>query len=326
MIRSRIVGTGRFLPEKVLTNVDLESMMDTSDELIRQRTGIHQRHVAEEGTGSSRLGIPAAQRALAAANVDPMDVDLVICCTMTPDFVFPATACLIQDGIGAKAAAAYDINAACSGFVYSLSIADAHIRSGMHKTVLIVAAEMLTAHINWQNRDTAVLFGDGAGAAVVQACEGDHGILTNFMAADGSDLELLMLRAGGSRVRITPENVAGPDRDIVMRGKELFKRAVRAFGDAIERALADSRLTAEEVDVFVPHQANSRIIFTAAKRLGFPEEKIFLNIDHVGNTVAASIPIALDEAVEKGVIQEGNVVLLAGFGAGLTWGSSMVRW
>lgn len=326
MLRSRIVGTGRYLPDRVLTNDDLEKMVDTSDEWIRGRTGIRERRMAEKGTGCSDLGVPAGLRALEAADTKPIDVDLVLCCTITPDYMFPSTACVIQDRIGATRAAACDINAACSGFVYGLSMADAYIRSGMYTTVLLVASEVVTPLLNWNSRDTAVLFGDGAGAVVVRAEEGEHGVLATFLAADGSDRELLMIRAGGSKMVITPENVTSSERDIMMNGKKLFKRAVVAFGEAMERALDASGLTVADVDLFVPHQANARIIHTAAKRLGFPLEKVFLNIDHVGNTVAASIPIALDEAVEQGRVKSNDIVLLAGFGAGLTWGSAMLRW
>jgi 3-oxoacyl-[acyl-carrier-protein] synthase III len=326
MLRSRIVGTGRYLPEKVLTNKDLEQFMDTTDEWIRQRTGIGQRHVAAEGTGSSDMGAIAAQRALASADVDPMDIDLVICCTMTSDYLFPSSACLIQHKIGAKRAAAFDLNAACSGFVYSVSIADALIRSGANKTVLVVGADLMTNRISWEKRDTAVLFGDGAGAVVMRGEEGDHGVLTSYICADGGPHDLLYLPCGGSLNVIRLDNIDEIDLGIVMKGRELFKYAVKAFGEAAERAMTDSGMTVEDIDLFVPHQANTRIIYSVAERLGLPKEKVYMNIEHVANTVAATIPIALDEAVEQGRIKTGDKVLLVAFGAGLTWGSAMLRW
>lgn len=326
MIRTRILGTGQHLPEKILTNHDLEAIMDTSDEWIRQRTGIAQRHVAADTEGSSDLGVPAARRALEAAGVDAAEVDLIVCCTTTPDHIFPSTACLIQKGIGAKRAAAIDVNAACTGFVYGLSIADAMLKTGSYTTALVVGAEVLSKHLNWNRRDTAILFGDGAGAVVLRREEGERGVLSCFLGADGDFGDLLYMTAGGSKEHITEANVNSPSRDIVMNGRELFKKAVVLFGEAAQKALDAANAKVDDLDLFVPHQANTRIIYAATERVGIPEDKVFVNIDRVANTTAASIPIALDDAVKQGRLKEGSLVMLAAFGAGITWGASLVRW
>ena len=326
MIRARVIGTGHYLPERVLTNFDLEKMMDTSDEWIRQRTGIEQRHVAAPDQATSDLAVLAAQRALKDSGLAPFDVDLIICCTTTPDHLFPATACLIQHRIEARNAAAFDLNAACSGFVYGLATATAFIESGRFRRVLLIGAEVATNRLNWRNRDTAVLFGDGAGAVVLQGEEGDRGVLSTYLAADGADANLLMLPAGGSRIVPTKENIGTEVHDFQMRGQELFKRAVLAFGSAIQKALEQNGISASDVDLFIPHQANVRIIQAAADRAGLSGDKVFLNLDKVGNTTAASIPIALDQALQAGRVVPGKLILLAAFGAGLTWGSAVIRW
>ncbi len=326
MTRARIIGTGQYLPPKILTNHDLAQMVDTTDEWIQQRTGIRQRHVAEEGAGSSDLGAEAARAAIASAGIDAADIDCLICCTMTSDYLFPSAACLIQHKVGAKRAAAFDVNAACSGFIYALSIADAYIRAGMHKTVLIVGADLMTNRLSWDRRDTAILFGDGAGAVLLRADDGDRGLLMTHTAADGGFHELLYLPAGGSKQVIRCDNVDGLDLGIVMSGRDLFKKAVNAFGAAAQKALDDTGFTIDDIALFVPHQANTRIIYSVAERLSIPREKVFVNIDRVANTVAATIPIALDDAVKEGRLNAGDLVLLVAFGAGLTWGSAMVRW
>ena len=326
MIRSRIRGTGHYLPEKVLTNHDLEKLVDTTGEWIRQRTGIAQRHVADEGVGSSELGALAARKAIEAASIDPEEIDLIICATMTSDYLFPSTACIVQHKVGAKRAAAFDLNAACSGFIYSLSLADSLIRSGTHKTILIVGTDIMTNRLSWDRRDTAVLFGDGAGAVVVQGEEGDNGVLMTHLGADGGPHELLYLPSGGSKQVIRCDNVDELELGIVMSGRDLFKKAVVLFVEAAEIALRETNMTVDDVDLFVPHQANTRIIFSVSDRLNIPREKVFVNIENVANTVAATIPIALDEAVREGRVKPGSVVLLGAFGAGLTWGSAMVRW
>ncbi len=327
MIRARIVGTGQYLPERILTNHDLEQMMDTSDEWIQQRTGIRQRHVAEPGQGSSDLGAPAAAEALEHAGVDPAEVDLVICCTTTPDYLFPATACLIQERIGARNAGAYDVSAACSGFVYGLATADAFIRSGVHKTVVVVGAEVLSNRLNWKRRDTAVLFGDGAGAVVVRGEEGEQGVRNVHLGSDGGAADILVMPTGGSVQPYEQHPLESEERVAIdMRGKELFRKAVMAFAVATEKALAAGELTIGDVDLFIPHQANTRIIYTAADRLGLDHDKVYVNIARVGNTTAASIPLALDDARKEGRLTPGANVLLAAFGAGLTWASALIRW
>ena len=326
MIRGRIVGTGHYLPENLVTNHDLEKMVDTSDEWIQQRTGIKQRHFAAPDESTSDMGVIAAQRALDNAGVAPEEVDYVICATCTPDHGFPSTACLIQNGVGAKRAAACDMNAACSGFIYGLEAADAFIRAGVYNTILLVGAEKLTMYIDLEKRDTAVIFGDGAGAVVVRGEEGDRGVFTTFTGADGSAFDLLNTPYGGSRNPITPENVGEAKSGIIMKGQELFKRAVRAFEEAVEKALSKAKIDGDDIDFFIPHQANTRIIFAAAERMNMSEEKIVINVDRVGNTSAASIPIALDELNRSGRLEEGAWVLLAAFGAGLTWASSLLRW
>ncbi|MBI5093978.1 MAG: ketoacyl-ACP synthase III [Candidatus Hydrogenedentes bacterium] len=326
MIRSRIIGTGSFLPPKVVTNFDLEKIMDTTDAWIQQRTGIKQRHIAEPGVGAADLGAPAARAALDAAGVRPEDIELIVCGTTSPDYLFPNTSCLIQHQIGATRSAAMDVNAACSGFMYALSTANAYVRAGVYKTVLVVGAEVLTYLLNWDKRDTAVLFGDGAGAVVLRAEKGEHGILTTHLGADGGAKDILWMEAGGSKCKVTAENVDGPERDVRMKGTDLFKRAVVVFGEAAQKALEATNMTVADIDLFIPHQANTRIIYTAAERLGLDREKVFVNIDHVANTTAASIPIAIDEALRTGRIHGGDIIMLAGFGAGLTWGSVLLRW
>lgn len=326
MTLARIVGTGRYLPKKIWTNDDLAKMMDTTDEWIRQRTGIEQRHIADESEAASDLCIAAARQALDASGVTPQEIDLVICCTVSPDHIFPATASIIQDKLGAKQAAAFDVNAACSGFVYGLATAHAFIRSGVYKTVLLCGGEMVSNRLNWSARDTAVLFGDGAGAMVLRAEDGDRGVLSVYLRSDGGEMETLYMAAGGSRLPLTPENVRGPDFTVKMKGPELFKRAVIEFGDAINKALDANGMTIADIDWFIPHQANLRIIQVVGQRLGLPEEKVVINIQRVGNTTAGSIPIALDEIVREGKVKEGQKILVASFGAGLTWGSAMIRW
>lgn len=326
MVRARIVGTGHFLPEGVVTNFDLEKIMDTSDEWIRQRTGILRRHKVEPGVGPSDLATEASLRAMESAGIGAADIDFIICATCTADYLIPSSACLIQDNLGVKGAGAMDINAACSGFLYGLEMADAWLRVGKYQTVLVVGAEVLSARTDYADRNTAVLFGDGAGAVVVRAEEGDRGILSTYTNSDGSLKDILAIPAGGTRQTITPENVDRVERNIIMDGQAVYKRAVLAFGDGTRAALEQSGLEGGAIDLFVPHQANKRIIDSAARRLGIAEEKVYLNLDKVANTSAASIPIALDQAVAEGKLQEGLVVLMAAFGAGLTWASAIVRW
>ena len=326
MIRARIIGTGHYLPEKVVTNFDLEKIMDTTDEWIRQRTGIHQRHVAAEDQAVSDLGLEAARRAVADAGIAAEEIDYVLTATLTPDYFMPSAACLIQHRLGATHAAASDINAACSGFVYALQMADALIRAGVHKTILVVAAEVLSVRVDWSKRETAVLFGDGAGAVVLRGEEGERGILTTFTGSDGGAWDILVIHAGGSHTPVTPLNATTLDLGITMNGRELYKRAVNAFGEAVDKALGNLQLTGEDLALFIPHQANERIITSATKRIGLADEKVYLNLNKCANTSAASIPIALDQAKSQGRIKDGDLVLMAAFGGGLTWGSAVVRW
>ncbi len=326
MFRTRIVGTGHNFPEKVLTNADLEKVCDTTDAWVRQRTGIQQRYIVEDGQGPSDIGVPAALRALEAAGLSVSDVDIILFCTTTSDYVFPAASCVLQEKLGLANTPAFDVNAACSGFMYGLSTGDAFIRSGQYETVLIVASEVATNRINFTKRDTAVLFGDGAGAVVLRGEEGDRGVLTTHLWADGSGREILWLPVGGSVIPAKRDTVDTDLNTIHMKGKELFKRAVVEFVAAAKVACEAAGVSLDDIDYFVPHQANVRITEAVGQRLGFGPDRVVSNIDRVANTVAASIPIALDEAVRDGRIKEGDLVLLASFGAGLTWASSIVRW
>jgi 3-oxoacyl-[acyl-carrier-protein] synthase III len=326
MIHARITGTGHYLPERVVTNDDLSKFVETSDEWIRQRSGIEQRYFAAPEQAVSDLGTEAGRLALADAGITAADLDNIICSTLTPDHKMPSSACVIQHNLGASNAGASDLNAACSGFVYGLQHADALIRAGVHKTILVVGAEKLSDHLHWKKRDTAVLFGDGAGAAVVQACEGERGIISTYTRSDGGAADILALPAGGSRLPVTAENINDVDLSIAMNGQALYKRAISAFGEAIEMALEQTGLTVDEVNLFIPHQANKRIIDSAARRVGLTEDKIYLNVMKVANTSAASIPIAIDQARKEGRINKGDTVLLAAFGGGLTWASAMIRW
>ncbi|HWI40852.1 MAG TPA: beta-ketoacyl-ACP synthase III [Verrucomicrobiae bacterium] len=326
MIRSRIRGTGSAVPAKVLTNFDLEKMVDTTDEWITTRTGIRERRIAVEGEYTSTFAAAAARNALEMAGVSAEEIDLIIVATITPDFPFPATACLVQDAIGAKNAAAFDIAAACSGFVYGLSIADRFIRTGGAKKALVIGAEVLSRIVDWTDRNTCLLFGDGAGAAVLVAEEGEHGVLSTHIHSDGSYWELLYQPGCGSRNPPSQSTLDQRKIFLMMQGNEVFKLAVRAMEEAAYEALEANGVTKEQLDFFIPHQANRRIIDAIAKRLAVGEDKVYVNLDRFGNTSAASIPIALDEANRKGLIREGNLVLFDAFGGGLTWGSALVRW
>ncbi|MCC6694202.1 MAG: ketoacyl-ACP synthase III [Candidatus Hydrogenedentes bacterium] len=326
MIRARIVGTGHHLPQHIRTNAELEKMCDTTDAWIQQRTGIQQRHVAAPGEAASALGAPAAQRALESAGITAADVDLILCCTTTGDYQFPATACVIQELLGITGTPSFDVNAACSGFMYGLATADAFIRSGLYKTILLVGTEVCTNRVDYDKRDTAVLFGDGAGAIVLRAEEGERGVLTTHLWADGSGREVLWLPAGGSKIPVTRDNVDTDLNTIHMKGKELFKRAVTEFVACTKVACDAAGISMDDVALFIPHQANIRIIEAVGERIGLPAERIFVNIDKVANCTAASIPLALDQAVRADRIADGDYVLLASFGAGLTWASAIVRW
>jgi 3-oxoacyl-[acyl-carrier-protein] synthase-3 len=326
MKRARIIGTGSYLPEHILTNVDLEKICDTKDEWIRQRTGIEQRHQAAPGQGTSHLALEASRMALDNAGVKPEDLDMVVCCTVTPDMLLPASGNLLQGMLGAKNAGSFDVNAACSGFIAGLSVGRGLIEMGMCQKVLVVGAEIQTNRMTWKNRDTAVLFGDGAGAVVLQADTGDRGVLTTHLGSDGANYEVLYLPRGGSRAPYSVENMDEDAYTIYMKGSELFKRAVVKFVEVSQQALDAAGLTYADIDLFVPHQANARIIEAAGERMGIAREKVVINIYKTGNTTAASIPIALHEANLAGRVKPGNHILFASFGAGLTWGSAIVRW
>ena len=320
-----ILGTGSYVPEKVLTNHMLEEMVETSDEWIRTRTGIQERRIAEADTATSDLALAAAKRALEAAAVSAEELDMIIVATITPDMAFPSTACILQYKLGAKKAYAFDISAACSGFIYALSIAYEHIRQHPEHKVLIIGAETLSKIVDPKDRGTVVLFGDGAGAAVIGQTEG-QGILAFDIGSDGSGGELLCLKGGGSRHPATHETVDARLHYLTMSGKEVFKFAVRVMGDSAQRVLEKSDLTAQDIDCVVPHQANIRIIDAAVKAWGIEREKVFVNLEHYGNMSAASIPVALDEAVRSGKIAKNDKVILVGFGAGLTWASCAMIW
>ena len=326
LLPAGITGTGRAIPEKVLTNADLERMVDTSDEWIRTRTGIVERRIAEAHIASSDLGAEAGRKALEDVGVKPEDVDLVIVGTITPDMAFPATACIIQDKLGLTNAAAFDLSAGCSGFVYALDVAASFVTAGKYRTVLVIGADTLSKIIDFTDRSTCVLFGDGAGAAVVQPVEEDYGILATYLGSDGSGGHTLYLPAGGSRMPASEETIRNRQHFICMSGNEVFKFAVRIMGEASSQVLQRAGLSADDVDLFIPHQANTRIIDGAARRLGLDSKRVFVNVDRYGNTSAASIPIALDEAKEAGLINKGDLIVLVGFGAGLTWASAVMRW
>jgi 3-oxoacyl-[acyl-carrier-protein] synthase-3 len=310
----------------VLTNADLERMVDTTDEWITVRTGIKERRVAAPEEATSDLALEAAREALERAGLEASDLDLILVGTASPDMIFPATACLVQERLGAKRAGAVDISAACSSFVYALSMAHAHVVSGLAERVLVVGADTLSRITNWKDRATCVLFGDSAGAAVVVPSDGERGLLSFWLGADGGGSSLLSLPAGGSRLPASYETVERAQHFIHMNGPEVFKFASRIIPRAIEEACQRAGLSVDEVDVFIPHQANIRIIQAAAERLGQPLEKFYVNVHKYGNTSSASVPVALYEAVDEGRVRPGDVVVLVAFGGGLTWASCALRW
>ncbi len=322
-IYSRIAGTGSYLPDRILTNEDLSRLVDTSDEWIRSRTGIRERHVAAEGQTTGDLGHQAALRALEAAGITASDIDMIVVGTTTPDLVFPSTACLIQAHLGAEGCMAMDVNAACSGFIHALSVADKFIRTGDARTVLVVGAETLTRITDWTDRTTCVLFGDGAGAVVLKA-DSEAGILSTHLHADGSKKELLWNPVGIS-AGFHADEVNGGSR-IVMKGNEVFKYAVKALDAVVAEALDANQLDKRDLHWLVPHQANLRIIEATAKRLDMSMDQVVVTVDRHGNTSSASVPMALDEAVRDGRIQRGQLLLLEAFGGGLTWGSVLIRY
>lgn len=321
-----ILGTGSYVPDKVLTNADLEKLVDTSDEWIQSRTGIRERHIAPDGINTSDMCTEAAKRALEMAHTAPEEIDLVIVCTLTPDMTIPSTACIVQANLGAVNAAAFDLYAGCSGFVYGMITATQFIENGVYKKALIIGAEILSRYMDFTDRNTCVLFGDGAGAAVLGPVEAGYGVLGVDMGADGNGGKFLNIPSSGVAVLPTDEARAKHLTYIHMDGKEVYKFAVKAMGGTAARALERAGLTYEDIDLLIPHQANIRIIQSAARRLHLPMEKVFVNIDKYANTSGGSIPIAMDEANRSGRLQKGNTVVLAGFGAGLTWAGLVMKW
>jgi 3-oxoacyl-[acyl-carrier-protein] synthase-3 len=325
-MRAGILGTGHSYPEGILTNAELEKMVDTSDEWITSRTGIKQRRKAAPGEYTSQFAVRAGRQAIERAGLQPEDIDLILCATVSPDQILPSTGCIIQAELGAHKAAAMDIVAACSGFLYGLAIADTMIRTGQSKRALVIGAEILTQYVDYTDRGTCVIFGDGAGAAVLGPVDDGRGILSARIRSDGRYLEQLYSPGGGTRRPPTAETLAAGDHFFKMKGNELFKVAVRSMGDISREVLEDAGLSADEVKLFIPHQANQRITDAVGKNLGVGNERIYSNIAMHGNTSSASIPIALDECVEAGRISPGDLVLLASFGGGVTWGGVLIRW
>jgi 3-oxoacyl-[acyl-carrier-protein] synthase-3 len=321
-----ITGVGSYVPAEILTNADLEKMVDTSDEWITTRTGIKERRRAAKDEFTSDMAAQAAQRAMKMAGVTGDQIQLIIVATITPDMPFPATACLVQQKIGAKRAAAFDLEAACSGFIYGLEIGQQFIMSRTYETVLVIGAEKLSSIVNWKDRNTCVLFGDGAGAAILQNRENSHGLLTAVMGADGEKADLLFMPGGGSRCPATTDSVAAKLHYLQMEGKETFKNAVQAMQSAATEVLRRCEIDITKIKCVIPHQANRRIIEVVGERLGATPEQIFVNLDKYGNTSAASVAIALDEAVSSGKILRGDLILLVVFGAGLTWGAAVIEW
>jgi 3-oxoacyl-[acyl-carrier-protein] synthase III len=323
---AQIVGWGRYIPATILTNEDLSHAVETSDEWIRSRTGICERHTAATDESAATMAVRAAERALDVANCDPADIDLIIVATATPDYVFPSTACIVQDTLSAGEAAAFDLSAGCSGFVYALSMAADSIMAGTSNTVLVIGSEVLSRVVDWSDRSTCVLFGDGAGAFVLRASSTPTGVLATVMGADGSGGALLSLNDSGYKVPLSAEARAAQLPVIRMDGNAVYRFATRTMTSISQQVVQKAGLTLDQVDLLIPHQANLRIIQSAAKSLKLPEDKVFVNLDRYGNTSAASIPIALCEAVDAGKLKSGDIVVLAAFGAGLTWASAVVRW
>lgn len=321
-----ILGTGSYVPKKILTNIDLEKIVDTSDQWIRERTGIEERHIAEDGVNTSHMAISAAQKAIQAAGIEAKDIDAIIVATLTPDTIIPSTACLVQAAIGAEKAAAFDLSAGCSGFVYGAITANAYISSGMYDKVLVIGAEVLSRYVNWEDRNTCVLFGDGAGAAIFGAVKDGYGIKGYNMGANGHGGEHLSIPSSGVAIIPSEQAIQDGKTFIQMDGREVYKFAVKAMGNTVIEALKTADMNLEDLDYFIPHQANIRIIQSAAKRLNLSEDKVFVNLPKYGNTSAASIPLALDEAVRANLIKKGDNVALSGFGAGLTWAGIIIKW
>jgi 3-oxoacyl-[acyl-carrier-protein] synthase-3 len=323
---ARITGTGRYSPAKVLSNADLEVMVDTSDDWIRERTGIRERRITESHETIAYMATEAARQALDEAGLGPEDLDTIVLGTATPDRLLPSTACDLQASLGAVHAAAFDIDAACSGFLYGMTVAEGLMSSGNARNALVVGAERLSTIVNYQDRGTCILFGDGVGVALLQPADNGQGVLSTYMKSDGRLADLLYRPAGGSVRPVDQDVLQDQSHMLHMAGREVFKHAVRSMADACDRALEQAGLSGEDIDILIPHQANIRIIDATAKHAGIPPEKVYVNVDRYGNTSAASIPIALDECVREGRIKSGDIVLLVAFGAGFTWASCAIRW
>ncbi len=325
-IQAVISGTGRYLPEKILSNHDFEKFLDTSDEWITTRTGIKTRHIADDNQATADLAYYAAQKAIEKANIDKSDIDLIIVATFTPHMPLPSTACFVQEKLGIEGCGAFDISAACSGFVYGLSIAKQFISGGIYKNILLIGAETMSRFTDYKDRGSCILFGDGAGAIVISSAnDSERGIFYTKLAADGKGWPLLHIPAGGSLKPASNETVENREHYIKLKGREIYKFAVQKMQSLIEDAIRENDLTIDDIKMIVPHQVNKRITDSACEHIGFPTEKVFLNISQVGNTSAASIPIALDQAIEEGKLSKGDIVLMVAFGAGLTWASALLK-
>jgi 3-oxoacyl-[acyl-carrier-protein] synthase III len=321
-----IASTGRWLPDNVVTNFDLEKRLNTSDEWIRQRTGIRERRIAPPDINAADMGTEAAKIAMCRAGVQPGEIDLVVVATATPDRLLPATACDIQAMIGAKNAAAFDISAACSGFIYALQVAEGQIAAGRAEIALVISTEKMTGIVDWNDRSTFVLFGDGAGAVIVRKAENGRGVLSSFIRSDGNLAQLLWRPGGGLKEPFDVAMIDSKSHFVKMAGSEVFKAAVRSMAEAADQALIKAGMTGDDIDLLIPHQANIRIIEATAKYAKIPMEKVFVNVDRYGNMSSATVPIALDEAIEQGRVKPGDNILMVAFGAGFTWGSAVIRW
>ena len=320
------IGVGEYLPEKILTNAQLEKMVDTSDEWITTRTGIKERHLAAKGQAASDLALKAAEQALKNAKLKPEDIELIVVATITGDMPFPSVAAILQNKLGATKAACFDISAACAGFVYGISVAQQFVANSTYKNALVVGVEVLSSITDWQDRNTCVLFGDGAGAAVLSEVKNGRGIISTYLGCDGSKVGILNLPAGGSANPATTETVRNRQHYLKMQGNELFKIAVNTMTRAAEIVLKQAGMTFADVDLIIPHQANARIIMAVAKKLGIPEDRVYLNIERCGNMSSASTVTALCEAVQEGKVKKGDIILLDAFGAGLVWGACIIEW
>lgn len=327
MTRAKIIGLGSYAPERILSNQDLEKMVDTSDEWIFSRTGIRERHLAAEGEDTSDMCVNAAEVAFESSGLVASDIDLIIVATVTPDFRLPSTSCMIQKKIKAVNSATMDVVAACAGFIHGLSIAQAYIATGVYRNIMVFGAEKLSSITDYEDRNTCVLFGDGAGVAILTPADDDSGILSTYLKSDGNLDRLLHIPGGGTNKPYGANGNYDPKESLLrMSGNEVFKYAVRHMGDASMRVIKDAGLSPDDIDLLVPHQANIRIIKATADRLGMPQEKVFMNIEKFGNTSAASVPLALHDAVQQGRIKKGDLVLSVAFGGGLTWGAVVIRW